>query len=130
VGTSLYELRKKIDNMRLELDMLDTVYDIPELITSTNLLRSNEHLVKIATKQSELLTAYAQYSEALQDMIAEIFGIQNDLKNILKEQSKLIMDTKSSEVRHDIKRKSVTTKRKSVTTKRKSVTTKRKSLKK
>lgn len=114
MGTSIYELRKTIDAMKLELDMLDTVYDMPQLITSTNLLRSNEYLVKITAKQSELLTAYSQYSEALQDMVAEIFGIQNDLKNILKEQSRLIMDTKPSEVTYDIKRKSVPTKRKSL----------------
>ena len=68
---------------------------MPELITSANLLRSNEHLTKISEKQSELISAYGLYSKALEDMIAVVFDIQNDLKNLLKEQSKLISVRKS-----------------------------------
>jgi hypothetical protein len=69
---------------------------MPELITSANLLRSNEYLSKVTKKQSELLSAYDQYSKALEDMIAVVFDIQNDLKNILKEQSHLISVKKYS----------------------------------
>ena len=96
VGEIIYELRKKIQVIRLELDKLDSpISDIPELINSANLLRSNEHYAQVYEKQSELLSAYEQYSIALEDMIAVVFDIQNDLKNILKEQSKLLSDRKT-----------------------------------
>ena len=112
VGEIICELRKKIQDIKLELDELGgPMSDIPELITSANLLRSNEYLAKVSAKQSELLLSYGLYSKALEDMIAVVFDIQNDLKNLLKEQSKLISVRKSPISKN--KRKS-TTKRKSL----------------
>lgn len=95
MGKIIYELRKTIQVIQIELDELGgSTSDMPELITSANLLRSNEHLSKVSKKQSELLSAYGQYSEALENMVNTVFDIQNDLKNLLKEQSKLISDQK------------------------------------
>lgn len=97
MGEIIYELRKTIQVIQIELDELGgPTSDMPELITSANLLRSNEHLLKVSKKQSELLSAYGQYSEALENMVNTVFDIQNDLKNLLKEQSKLISDQKPS----------------------------------
>lgn len=96
-GEIIYELRKKVQDIQLELDELGgSVSVMPELIISANLLRSNEHFSKVIKKQSELLSAYNQYSKALEDMVDIVFDIQNDLKNLLKEQSKLITDQKSN----------------------------------
>ncbi len=96
VGEIIYELRKKIQVIQSELDKLGSpISDMPELIISANLLRSNEHYAQVLEKQSELLSAYDQYSRALEDMIAVVFDIQNDLKNILKEQSELLSDRKT-----------------------------------
>ncbi|MFB5609005.1 MAG: hypothetical protein ACE5Q5_02160 [Nitrosarchaeum sp.] len=96
VGQIIYDLRKQIQDIQLELDELgDPISDMPELITSANLLRSNEYFAKISKKQSELLSVYDQYSVALENMVSVVFDIQNDLKNLLKEQSKLILDNKS-----------------------------------
>lgn len=93
VGKIIYELRKRIQDIQSELDELGgPISDMPELITSANLLRSNEYLAKLTKKQSELLLAYDQYSKALENMIDVVFDIQNDLKNILREQSNLIQD--------------------------------------
>lgn len=93
MGQIVNELRKSVYDLKLELDKLGgPISYMPELIDSANLLRSNEHLDKVTKKQSELISAYAQYSQALEDMIAVIFDIQNDLKNLLKEQSKLISE--------------------------------------
>lgn len=95
MGEIIYELRKKIQDIQLELDELGgPISDMPELITSANLLRSNEYFSKVTKKQLELLSAYRQYSKALEDMVDAVFDIQNDLKNLLKEQSKLISDQK------------------------------------
>ena len=98
MGEIIYELRKKIQDIKLELDGLDVpTLDMSELITSANLLRSNEHLSKVSKKQSELISAYSQYSTALEDMIEVIFGIQNDLKDLLKAQSDLMSADNSME---------------------------------
>ena len=120
VGETIYEFSKKIQNIKLELDELGgPTSDMPELITSANLLRSNEYLAKVSKKQSELLSAYDQYSKVLEDMITVVFDIQNDLKNILREQSNLISNKKSRKPSISKNKRKSTIKRKS-TTKRKS----------
>ena len=113
LGEIIHELRRKIYEIKSELDQLGgPIQDMPELITSANLLRSNEYLTKVSKKQSELLSAYDQYSVALEDMVNAIFDIQNDLKNLLKEQSNLISNEKSSKKPLIPKKRKSPTKRK------------------
>jgi len=95
IGEVIYDLRKKIQDIQADLNQLgDPVSKIPELITSANLLRSNEYLSKANEKKTELLSAYAQYSNALEKLLSTVFDIQNDLKEILKQQSSMISGTK------------------------------------
>lgn len=104
-GEEIYQIRKQIQRITLELnDLEDVSKNIPELITSTNLLRSNDHLLEINLKRSELTSAYKQYSKKLEQMLATVFDIQQDLKEILKTQSTLIE-------KKDSKRKTVTRKK-------------------
>ena len=106
VGEVIYDLRKRIQDIQSELDALGgSISDMPELIISANLLRTNEHLNKVSRKQSELLSSYEQYCKALESMIKVIFDIQNDLKNILKEQSNLISNRKFPRSSHISKNK-------------------------
>lgn len=106
VGETIYSLRKRIQTVQSELDALgEHPKELPELILSANLLRSNEHLVKLNEKKSELLFAYEQYCTSLEDMLSAVFEIQNDLKNILKEQSDLILSTNQSAKRKSSKTK-------------------------
>jgi len=115
LGEIIDDLRSKIYQIKSELDQLgDPIQDMPELITSANLLRSNEYLTKVSEKQSELLSAYEQYSIALENMVNAIFGIQNDLKNLLKEQSKLISDEKSTTIQTMPKKRKTIPKNKSL----------------
>ncbi len=94
-GEIIYELRKKIQTITGELNDLEKDSDdIPELIKSTNLLRSNDHLIEVNQKKSELTSAYQQYSKELENMLATIFDIQKDLKEILKTQTSLISEQK------------------------------------
>jgi len=87
----IYDLRKKIQQIQVDLNQLGgPVSEIPELITSANLLRSNEYLLKANEKKTELLSAYEQYSVALEELLTSVFDIQNDLKEILKAQSSMI----------------------------------------
>jgi len=95
-GMVIYELRKKIQNITFELKNLDnSSNEIPELIKSANLLRSNEHLLEVNFKRSELISAYEQYSKELEQMLEKVFEIQKDLKEILKTQTSLILEQKT-----------------------------------
>ncbi len=108
-GELIYNLRKKIQEIQADLNQLgEPVTEIPELISSANLLRANEYLSKANEKKTELLTIYAQYSTALEKLLSSVFDIQNDLKDILKHQSSMISKTKK---RSRIKNKSRITKR-------------------
>ncbi len=90
-GGMIYDLRKKIQQAQADLNQLgDPVSEIPELITSANLLRSNEYLLKANEKKTELLSVYQQYFVTLEELISSVFDIQHDLKEILKEQSSII----------------------------------------
>ncbi|MDH3385678.1 MAG: hypothetical protein OEL77_06665 [Nitrosopumilus sp.] len=90
-GDTIYQLRKQIQAINSDLINLEKKSDnIPELISSTNLLRSNDHLMEINHKKSDLISAYGQYSNQLEQMLATVFDIQKELKEILKTQSSLI----------------------------------------
>ena len=106
-GEIIYELRKKIQTITGELNYLENGSDdIPELIKSTNLLRSNDHLIEVNQKKSELASAYQQYSKELENMLATVFDIQKDLKEILKTQTSLISEQKPPKKISKTKKKS------------------------
>ena len=99
-GQVIYELRKKIQNITLELKNLDqSSNEIPELIKSANLLRSNEHLLEVNHKRSELISAYEKYSKEMEQMLKTVFEIQKDLKEILKTQTSLISKQKGNKTK-------------------------------
>lgn len=103
IGELIYDLRNKIQQVQMDLDKLgEPESEISELITSANLLRSNEYLLKINEKKSDLLSLYVQYSDTLEVLLSSVFEIQNDLKDILKEQSSMI----SSQTKRQPKSKS------------------------
>ena len=92
-GEEIIELRIRIHEIQEELKELNLpMPEIPELITSANLLRSNEYLSKLNEKKSALLTTFSEYSKLLEELLSSVFEIQNDLKEILKEQSSMIVD--------------------------------------
>lgn len=93
-GALIYDLRKKIQDMQSEFDSIGSFEASPELIESANLLRSNEHLSKTVRIQADLVQAYREYSEALESLLSTVFEIQADLKDVLKEQSLLLSETK------------------------------------
>lgn len=106
IGNQIYSLRKKIQQIQSDLNALGgPMIDMPELISSANLLRSNEYLSKSNEKKSQLIEVYEQYSKYLEEMLLTVFDIQNDLKNILREQSSLISETKHSKKSKTLKSK-------------------------
>jgi len=111
-GEIIYDLRKKIQEIQADLNQLgDPPSDIPELVTSANLLRSNEYLSNANNKKTELLSAYGTYSEALEELLLSVFDIQKDLKEILKEQSTLIPTRSKKQYKSKPKTKSKTRKK-------------------
>ncbi len=73
-GQVIYELRKQIQKLTSELKKLDSsTPEMPELIESANLLRSNKHLSETNSKRSELISNYMQYSKELEKMLATVF---------------------------------------------------------
>ena len=104
-GEIVYDLRKRIQQVQNELNELGSPSEIPELITSANLLRSNEYLSKSNEKKTELLEAYDQYSRALEELLSSVFEIQQDLKEIVKEQSSMIADSKPKKTKAKTKSK-------------------------
>jgi len=96
VGEEIYQLRKKIQNLSLELTHLNSSFPkIPELINSANLLRSNDFLNAANSKQSEIINLYEKYVKELETMLNNVFEIQMELKNILKMQTSLMIDKKT-----------------------------------
>ena len=82
------DLKKQNVQIESELnEFIDLPVQIPELVTSTNLLRLNDFLMKSDHKKTDLISVYSKYSEAL---LSSVFEIQNELKDILKKQSSLI----------------------------------------
>lgn len=96
-GDEVYLLRKKIQEITSELKSLgNPPKEKPELIENTNLIRINEHLSAVNGNQTKLISAYDEYAKKLETMLSTVFEIQDDLKNLLREQSKLISTRKIS----------------------------------
>ena len=89
-GHLMYELQKRIRSLESEIGALDRPAVMPELVETANLLRSNEYLSKLAQRQGDLISAYSEYSVQLASMLEAVFDIQNELKDILREQSSMI----------------------------------------
>ncbi|MBT3580424.1 MAG: hypothetical protein HN508_03895, partial [Nitrosopumilus sp.] len=80
ISNNIPNLRNEIEQIQSELTAIgDVVSNIPELITSSNLLRSNEFLVKSDQKKTDLISLYAQYSSSLEVMLSSVFEIQREL---------------------------------------------------
>ena len=95
-GPLIYELRKKIQQITSELSELNKIpKNLPELIESANLLRTNTQLIEINSKNAELAYVYKQYTKELETMLDTVFAIQKDLQEILKSQISLISEQKS-----------------------------------
>ena len=96
----------KIQEIQFDLEQLgEPAKNIPEMIESANLLRSNEYLLKSNEKKTELIDAYGKYSKALEELLSTVFDIQKDLKEILKEQSALISNSSKKPIKSKSKKK-------------------------
>lgn len=87
-GRSVTELKNQINSLKKELTELNKPKEMPELIESANLVRINEYLKKSDSLKTQLLDVYGEYAESLEDLLSTVFDIQNELKDIIKEEAK------------------------------------------
>ena len=89
-NSRLINLQEKIQQIQTSLsDENKSETPMPELIESTNLLRSNEFLTKVTQKQNELLSTYEEYVSELKKMISTDLRAQiNSLRKSQKKSTK------------------------------------------
>jgi len=80
---TLNELKQKINAMIRKLAILEeSNKPIPELINSTNLLRSNEFLTKTNIIKTDLISSYELYSNELRNIITDIRKIRTEINSL------------------------------------------------
>ncbi|MGQ0791839.1 MAG: hypothetical protein ACT4NJ_06420 [Nitrosopumilaceae archaeon] len=83
IGKKISELQKKIVIIKKELSEINTLEQpLPEFINTTNLLRSNEYLQKSNEKKSQLLIAYEEYTNELENLVSNIAHIKGSIHNL------------------------------------------------
>ena len=116
IGKKISELQKKIVLAKKELSEINALEQpLPEFINTTNLLRSNEYLQKSNEKKSQLLIAYEEYTNELENLvsnIAQIKGSIHNLKSNFKTHKKIKKKVKSKPKRRKkIRKRKLTTRR-------------------
>lgn len=83
IGKKVSELQKKIILAKKELSEINSLErPLPEFINTTNILRSNEYLQKSNEKKSQLLTAYEEYTDELENLVSNIAQIKSTIHNL------------------------------------------------
>jgi len=113
-GKSLDGLKLKINQIKRDLSQLEeSNKPMPELITSTNLLRSNEILTKTNEKKTELLNAYESYFKDLESVLKKIQTGLSNLKTTPKKKTRKKQTRKKKKTkRKTIRRKKTRTRKK------------------
>ena len=102
ISGNIINLQKKIMSAKKELSELNILEQpLPEFINTTNMLRANEYLQKENEKKSQLLYAYEEYMQELENLVSNILTMKGNL-NTLK--SRL---TKTNQRKRKIKRKKI-----------------------
>lgn len=85
------DLKNCITELKKEIKAMDPVPDdISTMIDATNILRKNEHLQRSDRLKGDLVSCYEQYADNLEKLLKMSLEVQNGLKDILREQNKII----------------------------------------
>ncbi|MFB5646076.1 MAG: hypothetical protein ACE5R3_05705 [Nitrosopumilaceae archaeon] len=105
-GKSLDVFKLKISQIKRELSQLEQAKNpLPELINSTNLLRSNEILSKTNQKKTDLLNAYELYFRELEKTVKKIQTGLKTLKSTKKKTRKKRTKAKKKTRKKKVSRK-------------------------
>jgi len=91
MGSALSVLKEEVQKAQEDLNRIESFGEpLPEMIDSTNLLRTNEYLIKVDAKKSDLLHAYKQYVAHLEQIVSSLLSIQADMKEIIRAEAALL----------------------------------------
>ena len=108
ISNKIRELQNKIIQIKIELSEINKdEKPLPELINTTNMLRSNERLRKANDTKSKLLTAYQEYTNELENLISTISKIKGNITTLKSR----LHSRKKSKTR--VKKKRITKRKKS-----------------
>jgi len=81
--SKINELQNQIIQIKTELSEINKdEKPLPEFIDTTNMLRSNEYLIKSNDEKSKLLIAYEEYTDELENLITSISKIKGNITNL------------------------------------------------
>jgi len=79
----LSELQNRIEQTKHELEQIKQhEKPMPEFIYTTNVLRSNEYLLKEIQTQAKLVSVYENYSQELEKMVLSTSVIKSKIKQL------------------------------------------------
>ena len=113
-------LQNKIIQIKIELSEINKgEKPLPEFIDTTNMLRSNEYLQKSNDTKSNLLTAYDEYTNELENLISSVSKIKGNIASLKSRIKPRKKSKKKVKKKRTIKRKSKKRKTKSKTRRKK-----------
>ncbi len=81
--SKINELQNQIIQIKTELSEINKdEKPLPEFIDTTNMLRSNEYLIKSNDEKSKLLIAYEEYTDELENLVTSISKIKGNITNL------------------------------------------------
>ncbi len=115
------ELQNKIIQVKAELSEINKdEKPLPEFIDTTNILRSNEYLKKSNVVKSNLLIAYEEYTDELENLVTSISKIKSNITNLKSRIKSRKEPKKNVKKKRILKRKSRKRKTKTKSRRRKS----------
>jgi len=113
-------LQNKIIQIKIELSEINKgEKPLPEFIDTTNMLRSNEYLQKSNDTKSNLLTAYEEYTNELENLVSSVSKIKGNIASLKSRIKPRKKSKKKAKKKRTIKRKSKKRKTKSKTRRKK-----------
>ena len=83
VENKLSEIKKIIEQTKQELEKIKKhEKPMPEFINTTNVIRSNEYLLKEIQTHSKLVSVYEKYSQELEKMVLSTSVIKSKIKQL------------------------------------------------
>ncbi len=114
-------IQNKIIQIKIELSEINKdEKPLPEFIDTTNMLRSNEYLQKSNDTKSNLLTAYEEYVNELENLVSSVSKIKGNIASLKSRIKPRKKSKKKAKKKRTIKRKSKKRKTKSKIRRRKS----------
>ncbi|MEX0656434.1 MAG: hypothetical protein WD154_02675 [Nitrosopumilaceae archaeon] len=99
----LAQIKQKIECLHQELVTINqSTQPMPELINTTNILRTNEYLTHVNEKKTEIVSSYEEYVKELERFLSSV--LERKLAFLKKTHARLQKRTKKKPIRKRIKK--------------------------